>query len=251
MPVLVADRPSRQARSIASAVVGLLVGLVLVVGGLGLGYAAFATGFVDRFQSPRPGAVQAMAGVTAWAVALVAPALFVIVGAFRLVGTIDDLVAARPRPRPAARVAGGLPEDHVVATRVRLPDGRLVPELVVGPFGVAVVEELPPAGATRSRSGHWEVRTGSGGWQPIEHPIDRATRDAERVRRWLMHEDHDHIVKVYATVVGPEGALTRTPECAFVTPAQLAAWLGALPPQRSLNADRRARIVELLRAAMV
>lgn len=251
MPVLVADRPSRRTRSIASAVLGLLVGLVLVVGGLGLGYVVFASGFVERFSSPRPGAVQAVAGVTAWAIALVAPALFVIVGAFRLVGTVDDVLAARPRARPAARVAGRLSEDHVVATRVRLPDGRLVPELVAGPFGVAVIEELPPAGATRSRNGHWEVRTSSGAWQPLEHPIDRATRDAERVRRWLAHEDHDHIVKVYAAVVGPEGSLTRTPECAVVTPAQLEAWLAALPPQRSLNADRRARIVDLLRAAMV
>ncbi len=250
MPVLAAARPSRRPRTVASAIVGLLVGAVLVGAGLALGYVALGTGVVDQLTAARPGAGQTVVGAAAWAVALVAPALFVIVGAVRLVTGIDDLVGSRPHPRPAARVAARLPDDHVVATRVRLPDGRLVPELVVGPFGVAVVEEMPPAGAVRVRGGHWEVRAMTGAWQPIEHPLDRAARDAERVRRWLAHEEHDHVVKVYAAVVGPPSSMARTPECAVVSPEQLQGWLGSLPPQRSLNADRRARIVELLEASL-
>jgi hypothetical protein len=202
-----------------------------------------------RFASPRPGAAQSILGVAAWALALVAPSLLVILGAVRLVGGLDDLIGSRPRPRPAARVADRLPGDHVVVSRVRLPDGRLVPELVVGPFGVAVVEELPPKEATRQRGGRWEVRTAVAGWQPMESPIDRATRDAERVRRWLAHEDHDHVVRVYAAVVANE-PLARSPECAVVTSQQLQAWVASLPPQRSLNQDRRDRIVELLEASL-
>jgi hypothetical protein len=120
----------------------------------------------------------------------------------------------------------------------------------VGPFGVAVVEELPPAGATRVRGGHWEIRTVAGVWQPIEHPLDRAARDAERVRRWLAHEEHDHVVKVYAAVVAPASSIDRSPECAVVTAEQLQGWIASLPPQRSLNADRRARIVELVEGSL-
>ena len=250
MPVLVAARQSRRSRTLASAVLTVIVGTVLVGAGLALGYVAFATGFVDRFTAARPGAALTIMGAAAWAVALVAPALFVVVGAVRLVGGLDELLGSRPKPRPAARVAGKLTDDHVVATRVRLPDGRLVPELVVGPFGVAVVEELPPAAATRERGGRWEIRTVAGTWQPIEHPLDRAARDAERVRRWLAHEEHDHVVKVYAAVVAPPSSIARTPECAVVTADQLQAWIATLPPQRSLNADRRARIVELLQGSL-
>jgi hypothetical protein len=70
------------------------------------------------------------------------------------------------------------------------------------------------------------------------------------VRRWLAHEDHDHVVRVYAAVVAPSTTLTRTPECAVVTPDQLGGWIAALPPQRSLNADRRAWIAELLQGSL-
>jgi hypothetical protein len=249
MPVIAAARPSRRPRAFVSAALATTVGVALIVAGLLLGYIAFASGFVDRFASPRPGAAQSILGAAAWAIALVAPAILVILGAVRLVGGLDDLIGSRPRPRPAASVVDRLPDDHVVVSRVRLPDGRLVPELVVGPFGVAVVEELPPKEATRERGGRWEVRTAVAGWQPMESPIDRATRDAERVRRWLAHEDHDHVVKVYATVVARE-PLRRSAECAVVTPEQLPGWLASLPPQRSLNPDRRAGIVELVQASM-
>jgi hypothetical protein len=249
MPVLAAARPSRRPRALAAAALAAVAGAALVLAGVVLGYVAFASGFVDGFASPRPGAAQSILGVAAWAIALVAPSLLVILGAVRLVGGLDDLIGSRPRPRPAARVADRLPGDHVVVSRVRLPDGRLVPELVVGPFGVAVVEELPPKEATRQRGGRWEVRTAVAGWQPMESPVDRATRDAERVRRWLAHEDHDHVVRVYAAVVANE-SLARSPECAVVTSEQLPGWLASLPPQRSLNQDRRDRIVELLEASL-
>ena len=57
--------------------------------------------------------------------------------------------SARHRPpSPTVAIARTVADDHAVATRVRLPDGsRIVPELVIGPFGAAVIEELPPPGA--------------------------------------------------------------------------------------------------------
>ena len=35
----------------------------------------------------------------------------------------------------------------------------------------------------------------NGRWVPIENPLDRATRDAERVRRWLATDDRDFVIK--------------------------------------------------------
>ena len=57
------------------------------------------------------------------------------------------------------------------------------------------------------------------------------------------------IVKVYAAVVGPDPTVTRTTDCAVLAPDQLAAWLDALPPQRSLTEARRERVAEMVREA--
>jgi hypothetical protein len=73
----------------------------------------------------------------------------------------------------------------------------------------------------------------------------------QSLRRWLSHEERDHIVKTYATVIALDASLPRTPTCAVTAPADLPGWLASLPAQRSLNADRQASIVELLREAMI
>ena len=90
-------------------------------------------------------------------------------------------------------------------------------ELVIGPFGAAVIRELPPAAVTRVRGDNWQVRDGREGWIALENPLERATRDAERVRHWLT-EDDDFLVKVYSAVVGPDPTIARTPDCAVLTP---------------------------------
>jgi len=250
MPVLTAVRPPAPLVPTRAIVFALLAGIGFVAGGLVLGYFAFGTGFLDRFTDPRPTASQMVAGALAWTFALIAPALFMFLGLAKFY-EMAELVSYRRRPpRPATAVVRSLPDDHVVASRVQLPDGRVVPELVIGPFGVAVIEELPPKAATRHRSGRWEVRRADGRWLPIENPLDRAERDAERVRRWLAHEDHDHVVKVYAAVVAPDTELPRSPGCAVTTPEQLPGWLGSLPVQRSLFPERQARVVELIRTRL-
>jgi hypothetical protein len=229
---------------------GTLVGILFIAGGLFLGYATFGTEFLTRFTSARPSPEQMVAGALAWTFALIAPAVFLIVGLARIADTVE-LVSIRRRPlKPAAAVIKSLPEDFVVGMRVRLPDGRVVPELVVGPFGVAVIEELPPASASRHVGGNWEMRAASGKWVPVENPLDRASRDAERVRRWLAEDERDHIVKTYAAVVASDATVPRSPTCAVVAPGELPGWLAALPVQRSLNGDRRDRIVDLIRDAV-
>jgi hypothetical protein len=228
-------------------VVGTLVGAVLLVGGLCIAWLAFATPFIQHFTpTGRANTSQVVVGMLAWSFALIAPATFIIVGVARIVTVFDTVAGTRPRPTPASRLSKVLGEEFVVGSRVRLPDGRIVPEMVIGPFGVAVLEELPPASVTRRNGIAWEVRTREGRWIPITNPLDKATRDAERVRRWLGQDEQDFVVKVYAAVVAPDTSLPRTSTCAVITSGQIPAWLASLPPQRSINASRRERIVAMV-----
>jgi hypothetical protein len=251
MQVIAPSRAPRQANLVPSILLGSIVGLVLLGGAVLLAYLTLGTSFLRGFApAGRATDSQLIAGAIAWAFALTAPALFGIVGLVRLLGVVELANGVRPRASRTSRLAGALSDDYVVAVHVPLPDGRVIPELVLGPFGCAVVEELPPAAATRHRGTSWEVRTSDGRWRPMEHPLERATRDGERVRRWLEEDDRDHVVKVFAVVVAPEGSLERSAACAVVAPGQLGAWLSALPAQRSLTPSRRANLVALVRSAV-
>jgi hypothetical protein len=128
-----------------------------------------------------------------------------------------------------------------------MPEGRIIQELVLGPFGAAVIEELPPSRATRHRGHAWEVRGPRGRWLPLENPVERASRDAEAVRRWFAHEDRDFVVKVYAAVVASDQTVERSATCAVIEPSQIPAWLLSLPAQRSLSESRRDQLVAHLR----
>ncbi|HEV8488868.1 MAG TPA: hypothetical protein VGQ58_03675 [Candidatus Limnocylindrales bacterium] len=231
-----------------SVLIGTTVGAILLLGGLLVGFLTFGTPFISSFTpSGRPETAEVVAGMLAWTFALIAPSVFVIVGLARIITVLDAITASRPRPTPASRLARVLSDDYVAASRLRLPDGRAVPELVVGPFGVAMLAELPPAAATRHKGHAWEVRTSAGQWIPFENPLDRASRDAERVRSWFATDDQDFLVKVYAAVVAPDTTIERTSTCAVIAPQQIPAWLASLPVQRSLTAARRERIIELIR----
>jgi hypothetical protein len=238
------DRPIEFAR--------LLVGLALLGGAVAVAYLAFATPLVDRVMpSGRPEAGQVFSGMIVWAFALFGPAAFGLVGIARVASSAGAILGGSRHRTPAARHAAHLPDDYVVASRLVLGDGRMIPELVVGPFGVAVLEELPPAAATRRHRGTWEIRVADGRWRPIQNPLDRASRDAESVRRWIASDDRDFVVKVHAAVVGPTGSeIPRTPTCAMIGQAQVPAWLAALPPQRTLTPTRRARLLELIQTAL-
>jgi hypothetical protein len=196
----------------------------------------------------RPSAVEMAMGMALWATALVAPAACILIGTTRLARSLASVREREPRRSTALRALADLPADIVVASGLALPDGRGVSELVIGPFGAAVVRELPPAAITRVRDGQWELRT-SKRWIPLENPLDRASRDAERVRRWLGHDDADFVVKVYAAVVGSAPTVARTAGCAVLEPDQLGPWIAALPAQRSLTAGRREQIIDLVREA--
>ena len=250
MQVIASERRAAGLPSLAEVVRALIVGSILVAGASVLAYLVFATQFLGQFTpSGRATTTQLMSGALAWTFALTAPAGFGLVGIVRVGSAVELLSARRRPPTPAVRVAEAVGDDHAVATRVRLPDGsRVIPELIIGPFGAAIIEELPPAGAVVSRGPRsWEVRLADGKVHLIDQPLERATRDAERVRVWFASDDSDHVVKVYAAVVGNDPTVTRIPSCAYITPDQVAPWLAALPPQRSFDVDRRERIIRLVR----
>jgi membrane protein implicated in regulation of membrane protease activity len=246
MQLLASHRAARP--PLAPVIIGGSVGIVLLTGGVFLAWLALATPIVGSFTptAVRPGLVQLAAGGIVWGIALVAPPSFAIVGALRLARVIRALTA-RPTRRAVAQLAGELGDDYVVAQDARLPDGRVIRNLVVGPFGLAVLEELPPPKAIRHRGGAWEIRRRDGRWIPFENPIERIGRDGERVRSWFGSQERDFIVKVYSAAVTTDTSVARTPTCAVIGPDQISGWLASLPPSRALTMDRRLDVVDQVR----
>lgn len=243
MQIITSPRTARP--PLGAVVVGLAVGSFLLLGGLFLAWVALATPVLSGLTpaSTRPGLGQIAIGGVIWSITLVAPPSFAIVGALRI-GRVARAMTAKPKPRAMTRVAGAIGDEYISARGVRLPDGRVVRDLVMGPFGLAVINELPPPRATRHTGLSWEIRGSDGRWTHYENPLERAARDGERVRRWIASTERDFVVKVYAAIVTADPGVTRTPTCAVVTTEQIPAWLASLPPSRSLTADRQQELVE-------
>jgi len=253
MQVFTSKRAAQGRPSRLQVVSAFAAGAILLSTAASLLYLVFAAGWLDQFTpAGRPTTYQAVMGALAWAFALTAPAGAGLLGLMRLSTAIERWHARQPRVTPAVRLARAIGDDHIVATGLRLPDqSRSVPELVIGPFGAAVIEELPSASQVLSRGVRsWEVRSGVGHVVTIDSPLERATKDADRIRTWLSGDETEIILKVYAAVVGTDPRVERTASCAVVAPDQLVEWLQSLPPQRSLDGHRRERILKLVRAAL-
>lgn len=246
MQVLTSGRSARP--PLGAVLIGTVVGSILLAGGLFLGWFVFATPVLSGLSPTggRTNAGQLAIGAAVWGFALVGPASFAIIGALRL-GRVARAVAAKPRPRATTRLAALIGDEHICANDVRLPDGRVVRNLILGPFGLAVLSELPPARAVRHQGMSWEVRAPNGRWTHFENPLERAARDAERVRRWVASAERDFVVKVYAAVITDDPTISRSAACAVVSADQIPAWLASLPPSRALSEDRRVGLVEEIR----
>jgi hypothetical protein len=244
---VLATRPVRVTDRLAVLRMGLSA-LLLVVAGALVGWLCLATPLVSAVQPQgRPTGLEMAAGIFAWAFAIIVPAGFLLLGAARAAATIETWLSLRPRTM-SPRLSRSLGADHLAVTDLVMPGGRRIHELILGPFGVAILGEVPPPDLSRHQGGRWELRADRGRWIPIESPTDRAARDAERVRGWLTSDDRDFLVKVYAAVVTDDPRVQRTAQCAVVTTRDLAAWLAGLPPQRGLTPGRRERLVQLLQS---
>jgi hypothetical protein len=224
-----------------------LVATLLVAAGASMAWLFLATPIIGEvIPDGRPTTLQVVVGVLVWIVAIVVPAGLLLMGVARTADTLELAFALRRRGlSPAVRAALG--PDMLAAMDLRIPGGRRVHELVLGPFGIVVLGEVPPPSVSRHSGPRWEVRDGRGRWIPIEGPLDRAARDAERIRSWLTSDDRDFLVRVYAAVVTGDPRIERTPSCAVVAPGAVGAWLAALPSQRGLTEERRLRLAALVR----
>ena len=241
----------RPTRDLGSVVGGTLLGSTLVAVGLGIAFLALETPLVARLvPDGQFGSDQLAMVAVVWFLTLIACAALSVAGTNRLAATVASVRARTTRTSPMVRMLQTLPDEVVVATNVVPADGRPIPVLVVGPFGVAIVHELGPRETIRRIGDSWETRTHDG-WVPTEYPIDRVARDAERIRHWLANGDLDFVVRVYAALVTSDSSIARSPLCAVISVEQIPAWIEALPRQRSLSAGRRNQLVGRINGAVV
>ena len=227
---------------------GTLAGACLVAAGLSLAFLAIGTPLVTQLvPGGRAGSGQLTSAMIVWGLALAAGAALLVAGTNRLALAVASVRERRASRSVMTRAMGDLPDEIVVAAGVVPPDGRPIPELVIGPFGVAIVHELEGRDRLRQVGQGWEIRTRDG-WVPTEGPLEAVARDAERVRHWLVNGDLDYVVRVYAALVTTDTTIPRSPLCAVITEDQIPAWLAALPRQRSFSAGRRNHLLTRVRA---
>jgi hypothetical protein len=228
-----------------------LIGAVAVAAGLAVSYLALTTPFIAELSSRGQGRLGApLVGAIVWGTAFLVPGALLVLGAVQMARGLEASLDLRARKRPVASLRRRLSDAYSVAQGVRLPDGRVLPEVVVGPHGVTLVAELPPRRYSRVTGSSWEVRLDSGSWMPIENPVERAARDAERLRNWIALEEEDLAPRVYAAVVHDGHPVAPTPHVSVVRRQELPALFEALPPARHMDPARRARIEALLRRSV-
>ncbi len=237
--------PHRRAPRLGVLVSGTVFGALLTAAGLGIAYLALATPLVSVLSSDRlTGTGRPPIGLGVLSLSLIAGGALLLAGANRLATTLGQLKAGKGTLGPGARALASMADEVAVVGDVVPSDGRAIPELAIGPFGVAVLHALPATRQIRQVGPSWEYLTRDG-WMPMDNPLDQANRDAERVRRWYTIADLDFVVRVYAAVIVADGSIPRSATCAVVTAEQLPAWIGALPSQRSLTLARRLRLRSL------
>jgi hypothetical protein len=243
-------RGARRPNTRLSLAAGMLIAVLLLGLAAALAYLAIATPFAERFMpQPQASTVAVIAGAVGWALLLTAPAIAAIAGIAWLAHVAERGLTIGKRPHPITDLSRILGPAYATASEIRLPDGRTVAGVIVGPHGVAVLDVLPPREFVRDRAGAWERRIDKDRWVPEENPLERAARTADGVRHWLGAGDRDFVVKVHVAVIATDRSVPRTPSCAVITPDQIPAYLASLPAQRSFTPERRAHIFELLRSA--
>src|SRR5450759_688609 len=160
----------------SAAVAGLAcAGIGWLAIGLVAGWVVFFTPLLERAASlSSRSPVAPFFGAAAWAIALTAPTCFLVLGIARLAGAVSHLLGRAGPRRPVHAMARRLPAGVESLPSIHLPDGRTIPDVVLGPHGIAFFEPLPPPATSRQVGGRWEARFSDGRWRPIENPLDRA-----------------------------------------------------------------------------
>lgn len=223
-----------------------LLGSMLVGAGMVMAYLTVATPFVPSLVSGASTGGGIGLALGAWSVALVAAGGMLVAGTSRLARILARVRHVGVAEGAAARALAAMSDEVAVAADISLGGGPPIPELAIGAFGAVVVHTLGSSARTRRGPAGWEARTGQG-WRPTDDPLDAATRDADRVRRWLGTADLDFVVRVYAALLVTDSSVPRSPTCASITAEQLPAWLASLPRQRTLTTGRRSRLLGLAR----
>ena len=158
------------------------------------------------------------------------PASFLIMGVVRLASVAGAVAASRPQARDARTSPGRWAPITWPRPTCVLPGGRRVHEMVLGPFGIVVLGDVPPPSVTRHVGARWEIRDEprpldpDRGPGPARQPRRRARPGLARGRRPRLprprlrrHRDRrrDH------------RALSR--RAPSWRPSELAGWLEALP----------------------
>ena len=236
-------RPSERALAVAR-----LIGALYLVAGVCLAWLTLATPFVAVFAARgRAFSDETAFNTLGWLVAIALPATCLLVGAHRLFGFIELPRPFAARRDPLAGLGSSLGSAYVAIRGLVLPGGRQIASVLVGPPGIVVLGQLPRSSQARPMGNHWEARVDDGEWVAIENPLERTARDAEAVRRWLLAEDNDFAVKVYAAVIAADEPVARTPATAVVDRSQIPSFLATLPPHRTFTADRRKQVLDRIR----
>jgi hypothetical protein len=240
------SRPSVRALAVAR-----LIGVLYVVTGLCVAWLTLATPFVELFSARgRAFASEPAFHALGWLMALALPATCLLLGSHRLLEFTEIPNPFRARRDPLAGLGSSLGRDYVAVRGFILPGGRSISALLVGPPGIVVLGLLPPPSEARPVGGHWEARTSDDQWVAAENPLDRAARDAEAVRRWLIGDDHDFAVKVYAVVLANDTTVGRTKTTTVIDRTGLPGFLASLPPHRTFTSSRRDRVVARIRGGI-
>jgi len=211
-------------------------------------WLTLATPFVDVFAARgRAVASEPAYHALGWVVALFLPVICLLVGTHRILDFTELPKPFAGRRDPLGGLGSSLGDAYVAVRDLVLPGGRQVSTLIVGPPGIVVIGQLPPASEARPMGGHWEARTSDDQWVAIENPLDRVARDAEAVRRWLIAGDNDFAVKVYAAVVTRSSSAVRSATTAVVDRRGIPAFLATLPPHRTFTAARRRQVLDRIR----
>ena len=238
-------RPTERALATAR-----LIGVLYLVTGLSLAWLTLATPFVDIFAARgRAASSETAFHALGWLLAFGLPATCLLVGTHRILDFSHVANPFRARRDPLGGLGSSLGPEYVAVRDLVLPGGRQIPALIVGPPGIIVLGRVPRAGTVRQLDGRWESRLSDGQWIAIESPLDRAARDAEAVRRWLVADEHGFVVKVYSAVLDSSGTVARTATTAVIEPAQVPDFLARLPPHRTFSTTHREQVLDRIRSA--